>query len=189
MKKIIIIFIVFVLAGIALANVLNKQEKPSEKIPVSQFGAKENDMRIKSFAFESYKSIPSKYTCDGANINPPLSITGVPEGSKSLVLIMDDPDAPGGTWVHWTVWNMDPDLAQIEEGTTPQGIEGKTSFGKPGYGGPCPPTGRHRYYFKLYALDTKLDLPASSEKSDIEEKMLGHINASTELVGFYGKVK
>jgi len=189
MKKLLIIFIAFVLVGVGITNVLNQSEKSPESIPVSRFGVQEKNMRITSPSFVSYKSIPSKYTCDGKNINPPLTIKGVPEGSKSLVLIMSDPDAPGGTRIHWTIWNMDPALKQIVEGITPPGIEGKTSFGRTGYEGPCPPAGRHRYFFELYALDDILNLPAYSDKQALEKAMEGHINASTEMIVFYSKSK
>src|SRR3989344_873103 len=117
-------------------------------------------MNLSSPAFEHHQPIPAKYTCDGENINPLLQFSDIPDSTKSLVLIMDDPDAPAGLWVHWTIWNIDPGTAEIAENSVPPGsIEGVTSFGKPGYGGPCPPSGTHRYFFKFFALDTKLDIP------------------------------
>lgn len=143
-------------------------------------------MYISTTAFEQTGPIPAKYTCDGADISPKLSIEGVPEGAKSLVLIMDDPDAPGETWVHWVVWNISPDTREIPEGTVPaKAIEGVTSFGKHGYGGPCPHKGTHRYFFKLYALDTVLNVPLTSEPVDIEKAIEGHILADTHLMGVY----
>lgn len=106
--------------------------------------------------------------------------------AQSLVLIMDDPDAPAGTWVHWMVWNIDPKINEITEDNVPQGaIEGVTSFGQTGYGGPCPHSGRHRYFFKLYALDTKINLSLGADKSQLEKAMNGHILAQSELVGLY----
>ncbi len=156
-------------------------------------------MKITSSAFTHEQKIPSKYTCDGENINPSLQFSEVPQQAKSLALIMDDPDAPMETWVHWTIFNMEPLTLGIEEGTKPKsGVEGVTSFGKPGYGGPCPPpaspeqlqrgeSGTHRYFFKLYVLDTKLDLPATADKKQIEEKMQGHILDKAELIGLYSK--
>lgn len=144
-------------------------------------------MKIESPVFENNRKIPAKYTCDGANINPPFIISGTPENAKSLVLIVDDPDAPAGTWVHWTLWNLDPALKEIEEDSVPEGIEGVTSFGKPGYGGPCPPSGTHRYFFKLYALDTILSISEISDKKVLEEAMKEHILASTEIVGLYSR--
>ena len=130
--------------------------------------------------------IPSKYTCDGENINSPFQIADVPSAAKSLVLISDDPDAPMGTWVHWTVWNIPLETKEIGENSAPIGaVEGITSFGNKGYGGPCPPSGTHRYFFKLYALDKALDLPPSAKASDIEKAMTGHILDKTELIGLY----
>lgn len=145
-------------------------------------------MNIKSASFEQQTPIPSKYTCDGENINPPLMISGAPEGTKSLALISDDPDAPGGTWVHWTVWNIDPRTAEIAENSVPEkAVEGTTSFGKFGYGGPCPPSGTHRYYFKLYALDTVLNIPVTATARDLKEAMKGHILADAQLMGTYSR--
>jgi|TARA_Y100000310_G_scaffold93932_1_gene91515 hypothetical protein len=143
------------------------------------------NMKLTSPAFENNKEMPSEYTCDGANILPELNIDEVPENTKSLALIMDDPDAPVGTWVHWVVWNIPPDTKTIAKGTEPQGTQGKTSFGKPGYGGPCPPFGTHRYFFKLYALDMTLDIKEDSDKKDLEAAMDGHIIEKTELLGLY----
>lgn len=141
---------------------------------------------IESPAFENNEMIPSKYTCDEQNINPPLKISGVTEDVKSLVLIMDDPDAPAGTWVHWTIWNISPRTAEIAENTKPESaLEGITSFRKPGYGGPCPPSGTHRYFFKLFALDIMLELDQDATAGDIENAMKGHILDSAELIGLY----
>ena len=128
------------------------------------------------------------YTCDGQDVNPPLKISGVPGDAKSLVLIVDDPDAPGKTWVHWIVWNIDPEITEIEENDVPQGgVEGITDFGSAGYGGPCPPSGTHRYFFKAYALDTELEIETSATVNDIESAIEGHILDSAELVGLYKK--
>jgi len=143
-------------------------------------------MRIHSSSFENNQPIPSKHTCDGENISPQLSINGVPEEAKDLVLIMDDPDAPGGTFVHWLVWNINPHTEIINEGIVPSGaVEGMNDFGKNSYGGPCPPSGTHNYHFKLYALDLFLDLDQSSRKDVLEEEMEGHIIDWTKLVGTY----
>lgn len=148
-----------------------------------------NSMEIKSPAFANNENIPAKYTCDGDDINPPLQFSDVPGNAKSLVLISDDPDAPTGTWVHWTIWNIDPATTEITENSIPAGaIEGTTSFGEIGYGGPCPPSGVHRYYFKLYALDTKLELPPTSKKEDIKKAMTRHVLASAELIGLYQRL-
>ncbi len=145
-------------------------------------------MKIKSSAFENNQTIPSKYTCDGENTSPPLSIAEVPKNTQSLVLIVDDPDAPAGTWVHWTIWNIDPKTKEIPEGSVPSGGgEGITSFGNTGYGGPCPLSGTHRYFFKIYALDIKLELSPDATSSKIEEEINGHILAKDELIGFYSR--
>ena len=143
-------------------------------------------MEIKSSAFNNQEFIPAKYTCDGENINPPLEITNIPETAKSLVLIVDDPDAPLGTWVHWTVLNINPNNNKVKEGESfPGAVEGITSFKKNGYGGPCPPFGTHRYFFKAYALDALLNLNSQAEVKDITKEMEGHIIAKAELVGLY----
>lgn len=147
---------------------------------------KNTNMKLTSSAFENNQYIPSKYTCDGANINPPISIVRVPENAKSLVLIVDDPDATNGDWTHWTIFNVSPDTKEIKEDDAPAGaIEGKTDFRNPGYGGPCPSSGIHHYQFKLYALDTILSLDASADKKDIEKAMEGHILSEDLLVGLY----
>ena len=129
--------------------------------------------------------IPARYTCQGEDISPALEIQSIPEGTKSLALIVDDPDAPAGTWVHWVVFNIAP-AGRIEESSSP-GLQGKTSFGNNAYGGPCPPSGTHRYYFKLYALDTALQLQEGVSKAALTQAMQGHILATAELVGLYKK--
>jgi len=146
-------------------------------------------LTIKSSAFKNNETIPRKYTCDGENVNPLIEILGVPKEAKSLALIMDDPDATGGvTWTHWLVWNIDPQTTYIEEDTLPPGaIEGKTSFGKTGYGGPCPPRGSkpHRYMFKVYALDITLGLMEGEGKTELMKAMEGHVLAEGTLTGLY----
>lgn len=144
------------------------------------------DLSITSPAFSHQGMIPSKYTCDGADVNPPLNFSGIPERSKSLALIVDDPDAPMGTWVHWVVWNIGAGTQEVPEKSVPQGaLQGTNDFRKPGYGGPCPPSGTHRYYFKLYALDTSLPLQPGVTKAQLEQAMKGRILAQAELVGLY----
>jgi len=145
-------------------------------------------MKIESTAFGHEGKIPSQYTCDGENIHPPLSFSAVPSQTRSLVLVVDDPDAPSGTWVHWLLWNMSLQVKSMGEGVTPQGAtEGTTSFGATGYGGPCPLDGEHRYFFKLYALDVEIELPKETTKEKLEEVMLGHVLDKGELIGYYGK--
>ncbi len=144
------------------------------------------NMKILSPAFDNNELMPSVYTCDGQDISPPLTISGTPERAKSLVLVVDDPDAAAGTWTHWTMWNIDPATAQIAENAVPAGaVQGRTSFGAKGYGGPCPPSGTHHYFFKIYALDAKLKLPADSTSADLERAMNGHILDKAGLVGLY----
>lgn len=143
-------------------------------------------MKITSSAFEHNSRIPQKYTCDGENINPPLSFSDIPPNTKSLTLIMDDPDAPTKTWVHWIVYNIGSQTSEVKENSVPQnGIEGVTDFGNKGYGGPCPPSGTHRYFFKLYALDSMIDLPEGANKKMLEEKIHRQIIDKAELVGLY----
>lgn len=143
-------------------------------------------MKITSPAFESNGSIPSQYTCDGQNVSPPLMIGEVPPAAKTLALIVDDPDAPAGDWVHWLVWNIDPKTAEIAEGTVPPGaVQGRTDFGNSRWGGPCPPSGVHHYQFKLYALDATLDLPETATKKDLETAMNTHTLEQFTLVGTY----
>jgi len=145
-------------------------------------------MKIESTAFGHEGKIPSQYTCDGENIHPPLSFSAVPSQTRSLVLVVDDPDAPSGTWVHWILWNISPRIKSIGEGNIPQGVaEGTTSFGATGYGGPCPPDGEHRYFFKLYALDIEIELPKETTKEKLEEVMLGHVLDKGELIGYYSR--
>ncbi len=142
---------------------------------------------IKSSAFLDGEPIPSKYTCDGPNVNPPLTISDLPEETVSLAIIMDDPDAPAGTFVHWIAWNIPPDNKISENSTT--GIYGKNGKGENKYTGPCPPTGVHHYHYRVYALDKKLDISASTDKPGLLKAMEGHILASGELTGTYKKIK
>jgi len=145
------------------------------------------DIKITSPAIKHMENIPSKYTCDGENINPAIDIGNVPPETKSITLIMDDPDAPGKTWVHWVVWNI-PAREHIVENSIP-GIEGISDFQRFYYGGPCPPSGTHRYFFKVYALDILLDIPKNSRKRDVEKAMQGHTVGYGELIGMYKKKK
>ena len=149
------------------------------------------DIEIISSAFEDGGLIPAKYTCDGADVSPPLRWDAVPEGTKSIALICDDPDAPMGTWVHWVLFNLPADTGELAEDVSPDKTlsngawQGTSDFGRIGYGGPCPPSGTHRYFFKIYALDTKLDLPAGARKNDLVKAMQGHILGQGQLIGKY----
>ncbi|OGI11694.1 hypothetical protein A3K64_00135 [Candidatus Micrarchaeota archaeon RBG_16_36_9] len=141
------------------------------------------ELVITSVAFKNNKMIPMKYTCDGDNVNPPLNVEGIPKSAKTLVLIMDDPDVPMGTFVHWVVWNIPID-GKIEENSVP-GTEGQNSARGNSYMGPCPPSGTHRYFFKFYALDNELNMNGNSNKQGVEDAMKGHIVAKGELIGLY----
>jgi Raf kinase inhibitor-like YbhB/YbcL family protein len=149
---------------------------------------------ISSTSFKNGGDIPKKYTCDGADISPELSWTGVPAGTQSFVLIADDPDAPAGTWTHWVLFDLPPETTSLMEGVSKVdevpsgGRQGRNDFRKIGYGGPCPPPGKpHRYFFKLYGLDKKLDLKPGAEKPEVEQAMQGHILAQAEWMGKYGR--
>jgi Raf kinase inhibitor-like YbhB/YbcL family protein len=142
-------------------------------------------MKVTSPEFDHNGYIPQKFTCQGEDINPELVIEDIPQEAQSLALIADDPDAPMGTWVHWVVYDM-PVANRIDENSIP-GKQGHNDFGRYNYGGPCPPSGTHRYFFKVYALDTKLKLEEGIDKKDLEEAMEGHVIASAELIGLYKK--
>ncbi len=174
-KIIFILLIGFVLLALANTNIASG----------------ELAMKITSPEFENNKSIPLKFTCQGQDVNPALVIEGIPAEAKSLALIMDDPDAPRGTWVHWVVYDIPVIPAGkagivIEENSIP-GKQGINNFGKINYGGPCPPSGTHRYFFKIYALDEKLNLDEGINKGELEKAMQGYILAKAEIIGLYEK--
>lgn len=140
--------------------------------------------------FAYNENIPSKYTCDGQDLAPVLTVSEVPWEAQELVLIVDDPDAPMGTWVHWLVYNLPADTTKIDSENLPaEAKQGMTDFGKIGWGGPCPPSGTHRYFFKLYALNKKLYLPAGITKTELEKVIKDHIIEKTELIGLYKRVR
>ena len=153
--------------------------------------AKSTGIKLLSPAFEDGGMIPKLYTCDAENISPPLEWSGVPEEAVSLALIVDDPDAPMGTWVHWVLYNLPAPISTLRERTPPEAklaigaLQGKTDFDRIGYGGPCPPAGTHRYFFKLYALDTSLSLDPGVRKKELLKAMEGHILSEGRLVGRY----
>jgi Raf kinase inhibitor-like YbhB/YbcL family protein len=151
------------------------------------FAAGGAKMKITSSAFEEGANIPSKFTCDGSDTSPPLQIADVPPGAKTLAMIVDDPDAPSGLFTHWTVWNIPAQIGTIGEGSVPKGVQGTNDFGKSGYGGPCPPSGTHRYYFKVFALNRELDLPFDAKRGQLDAAMKGHIVAQGELMGRYSR--
>jgi Raf kinase inhibitor-like YbhB/YbcL family protein len=164
--------------GLKLTTMKEYMERPEATMAIDY-----KHLKVTSAAFEYEGKIPEKYTCDGKNISPPLDIENIPEGAKCLVLIVDDPDAPVATWVHWLVWNI-PITHHIHENEV-HGTEGLNDFQQQQYGGPCPPSGKHRYFFKVYALKELLNLSANSKKNQVEKAMSGYIIAFGELVGLY----
>ena len=143
-------------------------------------------MHLSSPVFVNGGTIPVRYTCDGDDVSPPLDIDDVPEGTRSLVLVMEDPDAPHGTWDHWVAYDIEP-LTHVSEGTPSLGTPGRNSWGRQGYGGPCPPSGTHRYVFRILALDRVLGLPPDLEKEQVLKAAEGHILEEAVLVGLYGR--
>lgn len=148
--------------------------------------AEEVKMNLLSPAFKQNQMLPARFTCQGEDINPPLVIENIPKEAKSLALIVDDPDAPAGTWVHWVVFDI-PVISKIDENSIP-GKQGYNDFSRNDWGGPCPPSGTHRYFFKIYALDTILNLKEGIHKKDLEKAMQGHILDKAELIGLYKKL-
>ena len=155
---------------------------------MSQEATQKGGFKISTSAFGNNGQIPVKYTCDGENVNPPLKIENVPLEAKSLALIFDDIDAPRGTYVHWILWNIDPNIKEIKENSVPEGaVQGTNDFKKHPYGGPCPPRRAHKYVFKIYALDTLLNLNPNLTKKDLEKAMEGHIISRAQLTGLYNR--
>jgi len=175
-----------IISATSVFSAVKKSKSKKEEV-------KKMAIKVTSPAFEEAGMIPSKYTADGRNVSPPLKWEAVPDGTKSIALISDDPDAPVGTWVHWVMWNIPPEAMGLAENVPPDknlpdgSRQGTTDFRRIGYGGPAPPSGTHRYYFKIYALDTKLELPASSTKADLLKAMTGHILAEGQLMGKYNR--
>jgi len=180
-KPIAILLIVCFVASLAAATVIPKGDNGSKRDKNMDI----QNIKVFSSAFESNSSIPRKYTCSGENINPLLEFEGIPKEAKNLALIIEDSDAPMKVFTHWIVWNIEP-VAKIEEDSIP-GVEGMNDFRKIGYGGPCPPSGTHRYFFRVYVLDKRLDLKAGASRKELESEMIGHIIAEGELMGKYSK--
>lgn len=160
---------------------------PKKEVLTKEDGVKEEDgtMKIESPDFKDGKTIPSEFTCDGKNISPELVFKDVPEKAKSLALIVDDPDAPRGTFTHWVVCNIHSDVKGFSKGEKITYIQGKADTGKTVYGGPCPPSGAHRYFFKLYALDITLGLKEGFSRADLEKAVKGHVISESKLMGTY----
>jgi len=156
----------------------------------SQELGKVKPLKVTSPAFENNKTIPSKYGCDGVNVNPAIRIENVPPGAKSLALLFDDKDAPRKTYLHWILWSLDPSTKEIRENSVPEGaVQGLNDFKKNTYGGPCPPTRPHKYALIIYALDVRLTLDPKSGKAELEKAMEGHIMAQGQLMGVYKREK
>lgn len=150
---------------------------------------KVSTMKLTSPAFTEGATIPKQYTCDGGDVIPPLTFADVPPETKTLALVVDDPDAPVGTWDHWVVWNIPATVRGVAEGQTPDGVVGRNSWKKNAWGGPCPPDREHRYFFKLYALDAELALTRDAMKADLEKAMGAHVIARTELMARYDRTR
>jgi len=149
-----------------------------------------NFMNLSSSVFTNGETIPEKYTCDGEDISPVININGVPKNTKDIVLIFDDPDSPSGTWTHWTIWNIPPETNQIKENSVPDGVtEGMTSFGNIGYGGPCPGSGVHRYFFKIYAMDKVVNLDRGASIEELEKEIEEGVIDKAEIMATYGRKK
>lgn len=183
--KVKIIALVVILAAAGIAYYWYQIRSPRVQIiPVQNI-----NMKITSISFNDGGSIPSKFTCDGNKINPELSVADVPQNVKSLALIMSDPDVPQGTFIHWVMWNIPADIKTVSENSVPEGAgRGRNSANKNSYIGPCPPSGIHRYFFNLYALDTILALPSSTGSQELQEAMNGHILDEAQLMGTYKRV-
>jgi len=188
-KHFIVIGIVLLLAltGVILIYYKTKPLQTAEPVQITE-PIILTPMIITSDTFEPNGVIPAKYTCDGLNINPALHFADIPPDTKSLALIVNDPDAVSGEWSHWIIWNILPTTESIHENSVPAtAIQGATDFGANKYGGPCPPTSTHRYEFKLYALDTMLNLPKNTTKSELLNAMQNHIIAEATLTGLYSR--
>lgn len=164
-----------------------RQELLDALQPAPKQEEKKGTLKLESPAFQNGAAIPARFTCAGANVSPPLAIIGAPAGTKAYALVMDDPDAPSGTWTHWIKWNISPLVRTIEEGVEPAGVSGRGRGGNETYQGPCPPSGAHSYRFRLYALDASLPLKQGSSKAALETAMMGHVLEQAELVGTFSK--
>ena len=189
-----IVELTLLLCALMLTNCSSRraQPEPVVKPPAANATQEQNpQIKLTSMAFKEGEAIPRQYTCDGVNISPPLEWNGVPKTAKAIAIIADDPDAPAGTWVHWVLYNLAAENIGLVENVPAGdnlkagGFQGKTDFESVGYGGPCPPSGTHRYFFKIYALDSALDLKAGATKAEVEKAMEGHIISQGQLMGTY----
>lgn len=175
--------------SLACASRTQPTSTPAKEIPPRG----QIEFKLTSNAFKEGEAIPRQYTCDGVNVSPSLEWSGVPKNAKTIAIIADDPDAPSGTWVHWVLYNLPADVIGLVENLPARenlragGFQGKSDFGKIGYGGPCPPSGSHRYFFKIYAVDSELPLKAGATKAEVEKALEGHIVGQTQLMGTYAR--
>lgn len=186
-KKILIIFILFLSAVfLSVFIVFTAVKNPSQ--PTKPLITNLLTMQVISPEFKNNEIIPGKFTCDGLNINPALKIYGIPDSATSLAIIINDPDSINNDWTHWVVWNIDPKTELITENSVPtNAVTGKTDFNDNKYSGPCPTIGTHRYFFHLYALDTTLNIPENSTKTDLLKAMEGHLIMEAKLIGIYSR--
>lgn len=181
-KALVFGFVIAVLIGGAFIVFPRLSPAPSDNLPLIATGM----LKLISPAFSEGGMIPSEYTCDGANVSPALNIEGAPAGAKSFALMVDDPDSPRGAFTHWLMWNISPTTTVIEKGITPVGaVLGQNDFGRLGYGGPCPGTGTHQYVFKLYTLDSILNLPSGASLTQFKAALEGHVLKQAVLMGKY----
>jgi hypothetical protein len=189
-RKTRLLVLLMLVAAVGCAQPRARQETLSST-PAPQ--TSDGSIKLTSTAFKEGEPIPRQYTCNGVNVSPSLEWSGVPKSAKTLVIIADDPDAPSGTWVHWVLYNLPADNIGMVENLPATdelgagGFQGKNDFGKIGYGGPCPPSGTHRYFFKIYALDSELPLKSGATKAEVEKAMEGHVVAQGQLMGTYRK--
>jgi Raf kinase inhibitor-like YbhB/YbcL family protein len=173
---------------VALALALSGCRGKTDAAPAPQSHASSGGMTLTSSAFANGAAIPKQFTCDGVNVSPPLAWSGPPSGAKSFVLIVHDPDAPAGDFTHWLLFNIPGSVTQLQEdGAQKQGDNGRNSYGKLFYSGPCPPAGTHHYVFHFYALDSELDLRPGATRPELEQAIKGHILAEAELTGTYSR--
>src|SRR2546430_162889 len=185
----------FLLIVLPLAGCANRSQLVTQPPPANTSTNNKAEIKLTSSAFSEGQPIPRAYTCDGVNISPPLEWSGVPKTARTIAIVCDDPDAPGGTWVHWVLYNLPAEnIGLVEnlpatENVKAGGFQGQNDFGKSGYGGPCPPSGTHRYYFKIFAFDRELDLPSGAKRGQLDAAMKGHVVAQGELMGRYSRKK
>ena len=184
MRTVLIILIIIIIILLFSGFIYLQNKKPAG-LKIMDY---KNVIKVTSTAFSQGGIIPAKYTCDGQNINPDISIEDVPESAKSLVLIVDDPDSPRGVFTHWILYNIDPKAKKIAENTMPKGaINGKNDFGNEKYGGPCPGSGTHRYFFTVIALDTVLNIPSGDDRKITDKAIESHIIGQGQLMGKYAR--